>query len=119
MRGNLDGAIDWEVMQTAVFNPYGREIKGFKALVNGGSGETLQIVSDSYQPVKNAQLVECAQTVSERTGLIYEYEGKKYLKFQVSERKEVDQFGHTHSVSHFTPKAKLEPVAKPKRRGKK
>ncbi len=38
---------------------------------------------------------------------IYEHEGKRYLKIQVSKRKKADQFGHTHSVSHFTPKAKL------------
>lgn len=47
---------------------------------------------------------------------IYEYEGKRYLKIQVSERKQADQFGHTHSVSHFTPKAKTDA---PKPKGKK
>lgn len=38
--------------------------------------------------------------------------------------KKADQFGHTHSVSHFTPKAKLEtaepateaPAAKPRKK---
>lgn len=68
----LDNTLNWDVLQTAVHNPYGREIKGFKALVNNATGETLQIVSDSYQPVSNEQLVECAQTVSERAGLSIE-----------------------------------------------
>jgi hypothetical protein len=50
---------------------------------------------------------------------IYEYEGKRYLKIQVSQRKKADQFGHTHSVSHFTPKAKLEQASDKPKKGKK
>lgn len=54
---------------------------------------------------------------------IYEHEGKKYLKIQVAQRKQADQFGHTHTVSHFTPQSKLEiaeaPAEKPKRSKKK
>lgn len=65
----LDNSIDWEVLETELFNPYGRKVKGWKALVNNDTGETLQIVSDSYTPVPNEQLVECAQGVAERTGL--------------------------------------------------
>lgn len=72
MNANLDNSLNWDVLQMAVHNPYGREIKGFKALVNNESGETLQIVSDSYQPVKNAQLVECAEHVSRSAGLSLE-----------------------------------------------
>lgn len=37
---------------------------------------------------------------------IFEYEGKKYLKLQVAQRKSPDNFGHTHTVSCFTPEAK-------------
>lgn len=72
MQKRFEQTLDWDVLQMAVHTQYGREIKGFKALVNNESGETLQIVSDSYQPVKNAQLVECAQQVSERAGLTLE-----------------------------------------------
>jgi len=34
---------------------------------------------------------------------IFEYNGKKYLKFDVAEKKEQDKFGKTHSVSVWTP----------------
>jgi GH24 family phage-related lysozyme (muramidase) len=29
---------------------------------------------------------------------IFEYEGKRYLKFEVAVRKETDQYGNTHTV---------------------
>lgn len=44
---------------------------------------------------------------------IFEYEGKKYLRFSVARRKEASKFGKTHTVSVFTPK----PAAK--KRGRK
>lgn len=37
---------------------------------------------------------------------IFEYKGKKYLKFDVAEKREADQYGKTHSVSVFVPDGK-------------
>jgi len=34
---------------------------------------------------------------------VFEYQGKKYLKFDVAPRREPDQYGKTHSVSVWTP----------------
>lgn len=34
---------------------------------------------------------------------VYEYNGKKYLTFEVNEKKEEDQYGKTHSVSIWIP----------------
>ena len=34
---------------------------------------------------------------------IYEYSGKKYLTFDVAAKREVDQYGKSHSVSVFIP----------------
>ena len=41
---------------------------------------------------------------------IYEYNGKKYLTFDVAEKREADQYGKTHSVSVWTPDEKKEPA---------
>lgn len=41
---------------------------------------------------------------------IYEYNGKKYLTFDVCEKKEVDQYGKTHTVSVFTPDTVNSPI---------
>lgn len=58
-------------------------------------------------------IVDVVIHMDKASEFIFEHEGKKYLKIQVSQRKQPDQFGHTHSVSHFTPKAKLEAAAAP------
>ena len=52
---------------------------------------------DSYNVVKVTIDLEKAKD------FIYEYKGKKYLTFDVAERRETDQFGKTHTVSVWTP----------------
>jgi hypothetical protein len=52
-------------------------------------------------------IIDVAICIDDAEQFFYEYEGKRYLKVQVAKRKKADKFGKTHSVSHFTPKAKL------------
>jgi len=52
-------------------------------------------VSPSYP---NLNSVSINMTKAFASGLIFEHEGKKYLKFIVAERKEADKFGRTLTV---------------------
>lgn len=70
---------------------------------------------------RNAQfdtVIDVVIHIDEAEQFFYKFEGKRYLKIQVSERKTADKFGHTHSVSHFTPKVKVQDAPKPKGRKK-
>lgn len=40
--------------------------------------------------------------INDAEKFVFEYNGKKYLKFDVAEKKEPDQYGKTHSVSIWT-----------------
>lgn len=40
---------------------------------------------------------------------VSEYNGKRYLTFEVSKKREIDQYGKTHSVSVWTPDKNQEP----------
>lgn len=42
--------------------------------------------------------VEVVLHMEEAEAFIFEYEGKKYLKFTVTERKQPDNFGRTHTA---------------------
>ena len=61
-------------------------------------------------------LIECSICVTDiPKEWIFEYNGKKYLKIKVQRKREVDQFGKTHSVSINTykpePKTNVEKYA--------
>lgn len=49
---------------------------------------------------------------------ITEYEGKKYLRLSVGRKREVDQYGKTHSVwvNDYNPNAQKEEAPRPARR---
>jgi hypothetical protein len=46
---------------------------------------------------------------------IFEYEGNKYLKFEVAARREADQFGNTHAVYVSKKVVTEQPESAPKR----
>lgn len=78
-----------------------------KTYIGHGTATQLEGVTDVVISMEKAQ------------PFIFTYEGKQYLKFSVANRREADQFGHTHTVSCFTPEAKAEEQPKPKRSRKK
>jgi len=47
-------------------------------------------------------IVKVSIDVEKAKPFIYEYNGKKYLTFDVSKLREVNEFGKTHSVSVWT-----------------
>ena len=52
--------------------------------------------------------------VAEAGKFIYEYNGKRYLTFDVDPRREPDKYGKTHNVSVWTPdEQKPEPKPAP------
>ncbi len=69
MMNNLDNTLNWEVKECPIYDMNGNEIKGYKRLENDSTGATLNICKASYVPVRNEQLIESANLVSERTGL--------------------------------------------------
>ena len=49
--------------------------------------------------VKNYDLINITVCVTDLpNGAVFEYNGKKYLKLVVGGKKEIDQWGNTHSV---------------------
>jgi len=60
-------------------------------------------IGHGTQNKKFKGLTDVVICVDDAEQFFYEYQGKRYLKVQVSKRKKSDRFGHTHSVSHFTP----------------
>lgn len=47
---------------------------------------------------QNFGIIDVTIALEKADAFIFEYEGKNYLKFQIAERKEADQFGNTHTV---------------------
>lgn len=43
-------------------------------------------------------LISVTINMENAEAFIFEYEGKRYLKFEVATRKEADKFGNTHTV---------------------
>jgi hypothetical protein len=56
-------------------------------------------------------IVEVSISMEKAEPHIFEYKEKKYLKFEVSARKEPDQYGNTHNV-YLSKKVTEEPKAK-------
>ncbi|MBB6326962.1 hypothetical protein FHS59_002590 [Algoriphagus iocasae] len=48
--------------------------------------------------VENMEIVEVSLNMAELQNHSFEYEGETYVKFNVAELKEPDQFGKTHTV---------------------
>lgn len=65
---------------------------------------------------KLANVVTISIAMEEAEAFIFEYEGKKYLRFEVAERKNPDKFGNTHTAYVLarieTEPAVRKPVAK-------
>lgn len=70
--------------------------------------------------VKDLDIVKVTISMDEAEAFIHEYNGKKYLSFQVAKLKEPNQFGQSHSAYIFKPEAAPEQPqnSKPKRRRK-
>jgi hypothetical protein len=50
----------------------------------------------------NDFVVKVSIDVEKALPFIYEYNGKKYLTFDVATKREIDQYGKTHDVSVWT-----------------
>lgn len=70
---------------------------------------------------KEWNIIDVVLEADKATEHFFEYEGKRYLKFSVAERKEPSKFGATHTV-YVRAKAEAsvvaEPTPKPKRQRK-
>ena len=73
--------------------------------------ETKTFIGSGKQ-VADMDIIDVTLSMQQANAFIYEYEGKQYLRFSVSKRKEASTFGKTHAVTCFTPK----PKAKAKKR---
>lgn len=74
--------------------------------------ETKSFIGSGKQ-VQDMDIIDVTISMETANAHIFEYEGKKYLRFSVARRKEVSSYGKTHTVSVFTPKPQ------PKKRGRK
>ena len=59
----------------------------------------------SGKKVGEYDIVKCTIDLEKAKPHIYEYEGKKYLTFSVSSKREIDQYGKTHNISVFNKNA--------------
>jgi len=58
------------------------------------------------QGKRNAKIntiIDVTIDMNKAQGYLFEGEKGTYLRFSVGQRKEVDQYGHTHTVSVWTP----------------
>lgn len=69
--------------------------------------ETKTFIGSGKQ-VEGMAIVDVTISMETAGAFIFEYEGKRYLRFSVAERKEPNSFGKTHTVSCFTPKPKAK-----------
>lgn len=69
--------------------------------------ETKTFIGNGKQ-VEGMDIVDVTISMETAEAFIFEYEGKKYLRFSVAKRKEASSFGKTHTVSCFTPKPKAK-----------
>jgi hypothetical protein len=66
---NLSKTLTWEVEQRPIYDSTGRALPKFKALHNSSTGDLLHVVTHSYTPTLNAELMENIDLLTERTGL--------------------------------------------------
>lgn len=61
---------------------------------------------------ENFNTVQVLINMDEAQSHIFEYKGKKYLKFNVKERSTPDAYGNTHGVSVYVPESNTvnEPI---------
>jgi hypothetical protein len=69
--------------------------------------ETKAFIGSGKQ-VQDMDIIDVTISMDTAQAHIFEYEGKKYLRFSVARRKEVSNFGRTHTVTVFTPKPKAK-----------
>jgi hypothetical protein len=65
----LTKTLDWEVEERPIYDSTGRALPKFKALHNSSSGKLLHVVTESYTPTLNAELMENIGLLTERTSL--------------------------------------------------
>ena len=61
--------LDWGVRSEALTTESGIVLDGYKALVRDDNNTALSVMSDSYEPFQNYDLVELLDKVSNKTGL--------------------------------------------------
>lgn len=66
---NLTKTLDWDVEERPIYDANGTVLPRFKALHNSESGHLLHVVGAGYAPVRNEQLLESIEILTERTGL--------------------------------------------------
>jgi hypothetical protein len=72
--------------------------------------------------VNNLDIVRVTINMDEAEAHIFEYEGKRYLRFELAGLKQADQYGKTHTayISEREQEVKAEePTAEPKKRTRK
>ena len=62
-------SLEWEIDEAPIFDQRGAVIAGHKALQHGRTGDTLAVVSSQYRPVRNEELLNYVQQLSENTNL--------------------------------------------------
>ncbi|UZS00034.1 DUF932 domain-containing protein [Chondrinema litorale] len=67
MNLTLDKTISWDVEERPIYNANGKQIKGFKELVNNEKGNCISITKSSYIPTKNEKLMELADSFTKDT----------------------------------------------------
>jgi len=68
------------------------------------------------QGKRNAKIntiIDVTIDMNKAQGFLFEGEKGTYLRFSVGERKEVDQYGNTHTVSVWTPDVQPVPTEAP------
>ena len=60
-------ALGFEVEERPIFDSAGNQIQGYKQIVNNATGDTLNVATKSYTPVKNERLIELAHKFTENT----------------------------------------------------
>ena len=64
----LNKNLDWEVMERPIFNQEGKQIVGYKYLVNSANDVVLNVCRDTFTPTRNEILKETALQLCERGG---------------------------------------------------
>lgn len=71
----LASGLDWEVIESPIFDNEGREIKGYKAITRKDTGECFQVSSKGYKIVQNKKGFEDFDSIVESGMAKYEVAG--------------------------------------------
>ena len=83
---SLDASLDWEVQELPIYNEEGKEINGYKQLLNSNTSRTLAVCKKSYTPTKNEKFLEVVEHLKSQLGFTIDgfasfQGGKKVLAY--------------------------------------